>query len=292
MDAARLRREGLSIAATAQELGAREHRLRRLINGAWAIATSPISSQPRIEAAKRRLADPAVSHTTVAAIAFDVGYGSVGPFNRAFRAATGQTPTDGVDRPCNPRPISQKSSDFKLGDDLSDPASNRTPEAAHRANEERLMRNVLIELAHIWWLNISILLPVRGLPAGVGSRCGFWLRGPFGRRRSARRPRASQLVEELSYSLRSMGLFVHGKRRDSVPRRAGFFPLAEPGGAVGAVWFWVSLALMILGRIAYIYWVHRWMHRPRWFRTFIVATIAVTTPRRSAAYSFDVGEAF
>jgi len=30
----------------------------------------------------------------VAAIAFDLGYGSLGPFNRAFRAATGATPTE------------------------------------------------------------------------------------------------------------------------------------------------------------------------------------------------------
>ena len=48
----------------------------------------------RIEAAKRRLADPAEARTTVAAIAFELGYGSLGPFNRAFRAATGATPTE------------------------------------------------------------------------------------------------------------------------------------------------------------------------------------------------------
>ena len=48
----------------------------------------------RIEAAKRRLGDAAEARTTVAAIAFDLGYGSLGPFNRAFRAATGSTPTE------------------------------------------------------------------------------------------------------------------------------------------------------------------------------------------------------
>ena len=45
------------------------------------------------EAAKRRLANPAEARTTVAAIAFDLGYGSLGPFNRAFRTATGSTPS-------------------------------------------------------------------------------------------------------------------------------------------------------------------------------------------------------
>ena len=48
----------------------------------------------RIEAAMARLGDPNEARTTVAAIAFDLGYGSLGPFNRAFRAATGATPTE------------------------------------------------------------------------------------------------------------------------------------------------------------------------------------------------------
>ena len=30
----------------------------------------------------------------MATIAFDLGYGSLGPFNRAFRAATGAAPTE------------------------------------------------------------------------------------------------------------------------------------------------------------------------------------------------------
>jgi AraC-like DNA-binding protein len=48
----------------------------------------------RIDAAKRRLADPAHARTTVAAIAFELGFGSLGPFNRAFKEATGKTPTE------------------------------------------------------------------------------------------------------------------------------------------------------------------------------------------------------
>ena len=50
--------------------------------------------EERYAAAKRRLADPGEARTTVAAIAFDLGYGSLGPFNRAFRTATGSTPTE------------------------------------------------------------------------------------------------------------------------------------------------------------------------------------------------------
>jgi hypothetical protein len=37
-----------------------------------------------VAAAKQRLADPADAHTPVSAIAFDLGFASLGPFNRAL----------------------------------------------------------------------------------------------------------------------------------------------------------------------------------------------------------------
>jgi AraC-like DNA-binding protein len=89
------RREGLTIGQLAGELGLPEHRLRRLINHRLGHRNfADFLNAHRIEAAKRRLADPVDARTTVAVIAFDLGYGSLGPFNRAFRAATGATPTE------------------------------------------------------------------------------------------------------------------------------------------------------------------------------------------------------
>ena len=89
------RREGLTIGDLARELDAPEHRLRRLINQRLGHRNfADFLNGHRIAAAQRRLADPAEARTTVAAIAFDLGFGSLGPFNRAFRAATGATPTD------------------------------------------------------------------------------------------------------------------------------------------------------------------------------------------------------
>ena len=87
--------EGLTIGAVAQAVETPEHRLRRLINQKLGHRNfADFVNGHRIEAAKRRLADPVEARTTVAAIAFDLGYGSLGPFNRAFRAATGATPTE------------------------------------------------------------------------------------------------------------------------------------------------------------------------------------------------------
>lgn len=48
----------------------------------------------RIAEAKALLADPAKVHLPVLTIAMDLGYGSLAPFNRAFREANAQTPTD------------------------------------------------------------------------------------------------------------------------------------------------------------------------------------------------------
>jgi AraC-like DNA-binding protein len=89
------RREGLTIGALARQLDVPEHRLRRLINGRLGHRNfADFLNAHRIEAAKARLASAAEARTTVAAIAFDLGYGSLGPFNRAFRAATGTSPTE------------------------------------------------------------------------------------------------------------------------------------------------------------------------------------------------------
>ena len=93
------REEGLSIGGLARQLDAPEHRVRRLINQRLGFRNfAAFVNGDRIEAAKRRLADPGEALTTVAAIAFDLGYGSLGPFNRAFRAATGSTPTEWATR--------------------------------------------------------------------------------------------------------------------------------------------------------------------------------------------------
>ncbi|MHA7873540.1 MAG: helix-turn-helix domain-containing protein, partial [Hyphococcus sp.] len=48
----------------------------------------------RIEDAKVMLSDPAMAKKQVLQIALELGYASIAPFNRAFKAATSQTPTE------------------------------------------------------------------------------------------------------------------------------------------------------------------------------------------------------
>ncbi|MBY0421665.1 MAG: AraC family transcriptional regulator [Parvularculaceae bacterium] len=87
--------DGLTVAGLAAKVGVPEHQLRALINGQLGFRNfSAFLSAYRLEAARRVLADPAQARRQVLQIALDVGYGSIAPFNRAFKDATGQTPTE------------------------------------------------------------------------------------------------------------------------------------------------------------------------------------------------------
>jgi AraC-like DNA-binding protein len=88
------RDEALSIGTLAALVGAPEHRLRKLINGTLGHRNfADYVNSRRIEAAKIALSDPELALKSVSAVAYDLGFGSLGPFNRAFRAETGSTPT-------------------------------------------------------------------------------------------------------------------------------------------------------------------------------------------------------
>ena len=88
------RREKLSIAALAEELGSSEHRLRAAINQRLGFRNfNDFLHQYRLNEAAERLADPAQAGVPVLTIALEVGYASIGPFNRAFKNRFAQTPT-------------------------------------------------------------------------------------------------------------------------------------------------------------------------------------------------------
>lgn len=89
------RREGLTVAALAAAVGVPEHRLRSIINHRLGYRNfTRYINDHRISAAKSTLLDPASAGKTVATVAFELGYGSLGPFNRAFRDVAGMTPTE------------------------------------------------------------------------------------------------------------------------------------------------------------------------------------------------------
>jgi AraC-like DNA-binding protein len=89
------RDETLTIAGLAGQLGEQEYRLRRLINGRLGHRNfSAFLNGYRLTEVKDALADPAQRDVPILTMALDAGFGSLGPFNRAFREREGMTPTD------------------------------------------------------------------------------------------------------------------------------------------------------------------------------------------------------
>ncbi|MCF4164607.1 AraC family transcriptional regulator [Zavarzinia compransoris] len=88
------RRESLSIADLARAMDLPEYRLRRLINRELGHRNfSAFLNGYRLAEARAALADPAQEAVPILTVALDAGFNSLGPFNRAFKAATGQTPS-------------------------------------------------------------------------------------------------------------------------------------------------------------------------------------------------------
>lgn len=89
------RSEDLSIASLAARLSVPEYRLRRLINRRLGHRNfNAYVNGFRLAEAMAALADSSKRELPVLTIALTAGFQSIGPFNRAFKAATGLTPTE------------------------------------------------------------------------------------------------------------------------------------------------------------------------------------------------------
>jgi AraC-like DNA-binding protein len=86
---------GLTIGAMAQKMDMPEHRLRRLINNHLGYRNfAAFINDHRIDEAKRRLANATLAREQITGLAFDLGFASLAPFNRAFRERVGMSPSE------------------------------------------------------------------------------------------------------------------------------------------------------------------------------------------------------
>jgi AraC-like DNA-binding protein len=89
------RDDTLTIAKLATALGTQEYQLRRLINGSLGHRNfAAFLSGYRLAEVRAALSDPSQVDVPILTIALDAGFGSLGPFNRAFREAEGCTPSE------------------------------------------------------------------------------------------------------------------------------------------------------------------------------------------------------
>ncbi|MDN3275768.1 helix-turn-helix domain-containing protein [Frankia sp. RB7] len=89
------REPDLSIATLSRKLEVPEYRLRHLINRQLGHRNfSAFVNGYRLAEVEAALSDPTQTAVPILTIALDAGFGSIGPFNRAFKAHTGLTPSE------------------------------------------------------------------------------------------------------------------------------------------------------------------------------------------------------
>lgn len=85
----------LKLADFSRRIGETSHRVSASISGVLGFPNfNALINQFRISAAKVELQSPEAREKSILAIALDVGFSSIGPFNRAFKRETGTTPSD------------------------------------------------------------------------------------------------------------------------------------------------------------------------------------------------------
>ena len=88
------RETGLAIGDLANRVGIPEYRLRRLINQQFGYRNfAAFLNEYRLTEAAKQLADREQARVPILTMALDLGWGSIGPFNRAFRARFGIQPS-------------------------------------------------------------------------------------------------------------------------------------------------------------------------------------------------------
>lgn len=90
----------LTIGALAERIPIPEHQLRKLINSELGYRNfSAFVQTYRIAEVCENLQNPDKARIPILTLALDAGFGSLGPFNRAFKSITGVTPTEYRDNP-------------------------------------------------------------------------------------------------------------------------------------------------------------------------------------------------
>jgi len=94
MEAGAFRDEGLTLAALARTVGEPEYLLRRAINQGLGYRNfNAFVNHYRLAEIKAALADPAQARQPILTLALSAGFNSIAPFNRAFKAEFGVTPS-------------------------------------------------------------------------------------------------------------------------------------------------------------------------------------------------------
>jgi AraC-like DNA-binding protein len=89
------RRPEFQLGDLAQALGLPEYRTRKLIHEGLGFRNFNVFvNHYRIEEVEQRLRNPGYDESSILTLALEAGFGSLAPFNKAFKAEIGSTPSD------------------------------------------------------------------------------------------------------------------------------------------------------------------------------------------------------
>ena len=112
------------------------------------------------------------------------------------------------------------------------------------------------------------------------------------RRISRQDATTAQVLREIAYSMRSIGIFGIVTALVVLAVTSGWTRLYLNLDRHGSWWFFASLAIMIVMHDTYFYWTHRLMHHRRLYKFFHHAHHLLHNPTPWAAYAFSPWEAF
>jgi Delta7-sterol 5-desaturase len=125
------------------------------------------------------------------------------------------------------------------------------------------------------WLTVSVLLRDR----------------LAGRRILEAGPAPGQMRREIAYSLATVVIFAATGLLIWLLIGKGTLKVYADAARHGWVWWWASLALIVVAHDAWFYWTHRALHHRRWFRAVHGRHHASLHPTPWAAYAFHPIEA-
>ncbi len=112
-----------------------------------------------------------------------------------------------------------------------------------------------------------------------------------GRRILPDAPKAGQMLREFGHSMSTVVIFAASGLFIFTMEKLGFTQIYGDVHTHGWLWWWASLALIIVLHDAWFYWTHRLLHRPWWFARFHSVHHQSVQPTPWAAYSFHPVEA-
>jgi Delta7-sterol 5-desaturase len=104
-------------------------------------------------------------------------------------------------------------------------------------------------------------------------------------------PQPGQVRREFTYSVSTVIIFAANGLLIWLLVQAGTLRIDADIATRGWLWWWFSLALIVVAHDAWFYWTHRGLHHWRWFRAVHGRHHASLHPTPWAAYAFHPVEA-